>query len=129
MKTILKKSVVILGVVSALALTACSGSNPLEKESPKDVNAFLKEASAYAELNVDFNLHDRQGYMYLTCMSGLKKPIKGHPDFCPTLYKDMVKYANKTDGPFSQLTVKQLTNQELFKQRQEDANKHFFSAS
>lgn len=126
MKTILKKSVVILGVVSALALTACSGSNPLEKESPKAVNAFLKEASAKAELKAGMNLHDRQGVMYHACMAGR---MNDKPDFCATLYTDMVAYAKETTGPFSSLTKKELTDQALFKQREEQASKNFFSAS
>ena len=129
MKPFIKKTAVIFGLSSAVLLTACSGGNPLEKESPKTVNTFLKEASAYAELKVNFNLGDRQGYMYLTCMEGLKKPIKGQPDFCPTLYHHMVDYAQQTDGPFKHLTVKQLTDKALFQQRQEEASKHFFSAS
>jgi hypothetical protein len=126
MKTFVKKSVVILGLSSAVLLTACSGGNPLEKESPKAVNTFLKEASAKAELEAGMNLHDRQGVMYHACMAGR---MNDKPGFCDALYNNMVTYAGQTDGPFKHLTVKQLTDKALFEQREEAASKDFFSAS
>lgn len=126
MKPLMKKTVVMLGLASAVLLTACSGGNPIEKESPKAVNTFLKEASAKAELAAGMNLHDRKGVMYHACMAGR---MNDKPGFCKALYNNMVSYAKQTDGPFKNLTVKQLTDKALFEQREEAASKDFFSAS
>ena len=114
MKKILKNTTLLLAAAAAVSLTACSNGNPLEKQSPQTVNTFLKEASSFAERKVDYNLGDRQGVMYAGCMLGR---FNDKPDFCPTLYADMVSYAKTSKGPFSKLTVAELKDKKAYDKR------------
>lgn len=110
----LKTFALTLGVAVVASLTACSQENPLEKQSSQKVNAFLKEASSFAEKKVDYDLGDRQGVMYDACMLGR---MNDKPNFCPTLYADMISYAKTSKGPFTKLTVADLEDKEAYDKR------------
>lgn len=63
---------------------------------------------------MDYTQGYKSGVMYFVCIEDGKED---QPDFCPTLYKYMAKYAKKTKGPFSSITLADITDKQAYYER------------
>ncbi|MCD8525374.1 MAG: hypothetical protein LRY67_06575 [Gammaproteobacteria bacterium] len=119
MKMTMKTNIKITGVVSAIvmsvALTACSGSNPLESEPHDKALSFVKTASMSAEKTLHVKAFP-PGNTYYNCMTDNGMTDKRqNPHVCEDLYNEMIAYAKTTDGPFKHITLTELQDQKAFR--------------
>lgn len=119
MKMTMKTNIKITGVVSAIvmsvALTACSGGNPLETQPKADARLFVEEASKVAEKQLKIKSYP-PGDTYHACMTGGGMVDKRqNPHVCEDLYDAMIVYAKTTDGPFKHITLTELQDQKAFR--------------
>ena len=114
MKSLLKNSVVLLGVI---ALCACHHQNPLTTHSKEVSLRFLLNASANAEKSLRIPIQkDSYGFAYLECMDG-----KASPDLsCNALYQEMVSFAKEQHTGFEHLSVNDVTDSNVFASLAED---------
>lgn len=114
MKNLLKISTVLVGV---LALCACHHKNPLTTHTKLDTLKFLLNASANAEKRLRIPTQkDSYGFAYMECMDG-----KASPDlFCGRLYQEMVSFAKEQHTGFERLSVKDVTDSNVFASLAED---------
>jgi hypothetical protein len=110
MKMIVKKTGIVLSVLAAVALTACSHKNPLQTQPEAEIATFLKQASLYAEQTMNYPPAGA-GVMYGACML---HPQQDDPNFCPTLYNHMLDYAKQSEGSFSKITRADLQDKAAF---------------
>src|SRR4051812_45904171 len=100
MKTTLKKTSVASALLMSIALTACSGSNPLESQPKDNAKVFVEEASKAAEIQLHVKAFP-PGNTYYDCMAGDGMVDKRqNPHVCEDLYDAMIAYAKTTSGPF-----------------------------
>ena len=115
MKMTFKKIGVISGLMISIALTACSGSNPLESQSKDQSKAFVEEASKVAEKQLHVKAYP-PGNTYYDCMAGDGMVDKRqNPHVCEDLFDAMIAYAKTTSGPFKNITLSELQDQNAFK--------------
>ncbi|MBX3710332.1 MAG: protein LvrD [Gammaproteobacteria bacterium] len=114
MTSLLKISVALLGV---LTLCACHHKNPLTTHTKQDTFKFLLNASANAEKRLHIPTQkDSYGFAYLECMNG-----KASPDLsCGALYQEMVSFAKEQHTGFEQLSLKDITDSNVFASLAED---------
>lgn len=115
MKKIVKQTVLTSALLMSLALTACSGSNPLESQSKTDSVAFVEKASKVAEKQLHVKAYP-PGDTYYECMTGGGMVDKRqNPHVCEDLFDAMIAYAKTTDGPFKNITLSELQDQKAFR--------------
>ncbi len=106
----MKKTLVMLGLASMIGLTACSHENPIEKQPAAETANFLIEASDYASKKMGDKTLDN-GDTYEACLYNRML----NSDYCPKFYNHMLEYSEKSNSPFSSLTLKDLENKETFR--------------
>lgn len=119
MKMTMKTNIKITGVASAIvmgvALTACSGSNPLASEPHDKALSFVETASMSAEKTLHVKAFP-PGNTYYNCMTDNGMTDKRqNPHVCEDLYNGMIAYAKTTDGAFKNITLSELQDQKAFR--------------
>lgn len=115
MKIAMKKTVIASLLLTSVALTACSGSNPLESQSKADSKAFVVEASKVAEQQLHVKAYP-PGSTYYECMADDGMVDKrSNPHICEDVYNAMIAYARTTNGEFKNISLDDLTDQKAFK--------------
>jgi len=114
-KSKIKNIGVVSAIVMSVALTACSGSNPLESEPHDKALSFVETASTAAEKQLNVKAFP-PGSTYYNCMTdnGMTDKRK-NPHVCEDLYNDMIAYAKTTDGAFKNISLSELQDQKAFR--------------
>lgn len=97
-----------------MGLVACSHENPLQTQPEEEMVNFLRDSSEYAAKKIKYKDSWRWGDVYLYCMEG---HLNKDPDFCPKLYSYMIEYAEQPGSKFTDLTVDDLTDKNVFDHR------------
>lgn len=115
MKILMKKTLIASLLLTSVALTACSGGNPIETEPHDKALAFVETASMAAEKQLNVKAFP-PGSTYYNCMTdnGMTDKRK-NPHVCEDLYNDMIAYAKTTDGAFKNITLDELQDQKAFR--------------
>jgi len=113
----IKKTVIGSLLLTSLALTACSDTNPLDTEPRSESLLFIHKASEQTEKLLHYTSYP-PGAMYHDCMSGVAMSdpvIKKNPELCNKLFEGIVVYAKTTDGPYQNITVDDLKNDQIYR--------------
>ena len=111
----MKKTLTVLIIATTIGLTACSHKNPLETEPKEETAKFLKSASTYAEVKMNYKIREEDhGGIYAACMLGRKGGPLAASSFCPKFYSYMIEYAKHVSSEFSDITIEDLTNKKAF---------------
>jgi len=117
MKILMKHIAIASLLFVSVALTACSGSNPLDTEPRTESLVFVNKASMVTEQALHYKSYP-PGAMYHDCMSGVAMSdpvIKKNPELCDKLFEGMVAYAQTTDSPYRNITVDDLKNDQTYR--------------
>ena len=115
MKMTCKKISIASALLMSVALTACSGSNPLQSQPKDQALTFVEDASKAAETQLHVKAFP-PGNTYYDCMAGDGMVDKRqNPHVCEDLYDAMIAYAKTTSGPFKAITLSELKDQNAFR--------------
>ncbi len=108
----MKKTLILIVISATISLTACSHKNPMETQSQEDTARFLIAASIYASDKMKLNLPvAEKSLRYGDCV--FNHMIDS--SFCPNFYDYMIEYADKSDSDFSNITIEDLKNREVYR--------------
>ena len=120
----MKKTLVILGMMTALSLSACSHKNPMETEPKEETAKFLVQASTYAEIKINYQIK-HHGITYAGCMQKRYGSKISKAD-CEKLYNYIIEYARQSNTDYENITYEDLTNKQVFDAVHDEYSRIYF---